>query len=65
MTDGAIHATIWAVDAGGHGVRLACDPIAASTVRALAVSPDALFVVVHYLPSDYWQVARIARPASP
>jgi len=60
--DDALHTTVWAVDADGHGQRLACDPLVMSDARVAAVSPDAIFLVVT-ADSSYWQLVRVPKSA--
>ena len=52
--DGAIHASVWLLDAQQRGTRLACDPTAGgllaglSRPNALSVAPDAAYVTISH-----------------
>jgi hypothetical protein len=62
--DHATHDTIYFVEASGRARRIACEPTGdVDYANALALSPDALYMVVD-LPDSQWQIVRVPRPAS-
>ncbi|HEY7374721.1 MAG TPA: hypothetical protein VIF57_21330 [Polyangia bacterium] len=59
-TDGGIHATIWAMDAGDHMSRIACDPEIERLPTGGVGTLDTLYAVVED-PSLSWQVVAVSR----
>ena len=59
-TDGGIHATVWAMDAGDHMSRIACDPEIGRLPTGGAGTPDALYAVVEDVNLS-WQVVAVSR----
>jgi hypothetical protein len=59
-TDGGIHTTVWAIDAGDHMSRIACDPEIGRFMGGAAGTPDALYAVVEDSKLN-WQVVAISR----
>jgi hypothetical protein len=59
-TDGGIHGTVWAMDAGEHMSRIACDPEIARLPTGAAGTPDTLYAVVEDV-SLSWQVVAVSR----
>lgn len=59
-TDGGIHGTVWALDAGDHMSRIACDPEIGRVLAGGAGTPDTLYAVVEDLNLN-WQVVAVAR----
>jgi len=59
-TDGGIHATVWAMDAGDHMSRIACDPEIERLPTGAAGTPDTLYSVVEDA-SLSWQVVAVSR----
>jgi hypothetical protein len=59
-TDGGIHGTIWAMDAGDHMSRIACDPEIGRLSTGGAGTPDTLYAVVEDVNLS-WQVVAVSR----
>ena len=68
--DGALHVSIWSLDAQESGVRLACDPRASTGLGndedvpdLIAPTPDAIYATALHLPTLEWSLVRVARAA--
>lgn len=59
-TDGGLHSTIWAMDAGDHMSRIACDPEIGRFLSGGAGTPDTLYTLAEDLKLN-WQVVAVSR----